>query len=229
MMDVKDVMTRDVHCVAAETPLHEVADLLVEHGISGVPVCDAEGAVVGVVSEADILFKERGPELRRRGFLSALAVGLHSVEDAKVAARTAGEAMTQPAITITPTRPVAAAAGMMLEHGVNRLPVVRRGELVGIVTRADLVRAFRRTDAAIEREIRNEVIEQLLWLEPYLVELTVSDGEVSLAGRLEQRSDAELLAKLVRRVPGVIAVESRLTWRIDDTGRRGVSVSSGVE
>jgi CBS domain-containing protein len=225
-MEVKDVMTRDVHCVAPETLLHEVADVLVEHGISGVPVCDADGAVVGVVSEADILFKERGPELRRRGFLSALAVGLRSEEDAKVAARTAGEAMTRPALTITPYRPVAAAAQLMLEHRVNRLPVVRRGELVGIVTRADLVRAFRRTDDEIAREIRSDVIEELLWLEPHVVDLTVSDGEVVLGGQLEQRSDADLLAKLVARVPGVVAVESRLTWRVDDTGRRGIMASS---
>jgi CBS domain-containing protein len=224
-MDVKDVMTRDVHCVAPDTPLHEVADLLVERGISGAPVCDADGRVVGVVSEADILLKERGPELRRRGFLSSLAVGLRSDEDAKVDARTAGEAMTRPAITISPHRPVAEAARIMLERGVNRLPVVRRDELVGIVTRADLVRAFRRTDDEIAHDIRRDVIAHTLSLEPDVVELTVADGEVTVAGQLERRSEAQLLVKLAARVPGVVAVQPRLTWRVDDTGR-GVAVSS---
>ena len=108
----------------------------------------------------------------------------------------------------------------MLEHRVNRLPVVRRDELVGIVTRADLVRAFSRTDDEIAREIRNDVIAEMLWLEPHVVELTVEDGEVELEGQLEHHSDAELLANLAARVPGVVSVRSQLTWRVEDTGRR---------
>jgi CBS domain-containing protein len=153
-MDVQDVMTRSVCVVAPETSLRDVAALLVEHGISGMPVCDAEGAVVGVVSETDILYKERGAQdgdglLARFGRVSA------SRDAAKATARTAGEAMTSPPITITAYRPIAAAARLMLEHGVNRLPVVKNDRLVGIVTRADLVRAFDRTDAEIENEIRS--------------------------------------------------------------------------
>ena len=99
-MRVEDLMTRTVKTVAPGASLKQVAGLLVENGISGLPVCDAERHVLGVVSEADILVKERGPEPRRSGFLTSLAFGLRSDDDPKVAARTAREAMTQPAITI---------------------------------------------------------------------------------------------------------------------------------
>jgi CBS domain-containing protein len=137
----------------------------------------------------------------------------------KASARTAGEAMTAPAVTITPERPAAAAARMMLDHGVHRLPVVRDGELVGIVTRADLVRAFTRSDADIALEIREEVLRRALWLDPHEVEVTVDRGEVALAGEIEAKSDAEVLTKLVRRIPGVVSVRSSVLYRFDDLRR----------
>src|SRR5581483_6940637 len=155
-MDVEHLMTRDVVTVSPETPLKEVAAILADRGISGLPVCGAGGEVLGVVSEADILHKERGLPRGRASVFDWLFA--RSDEDAnKLAARTAGEAMTAPAITIDAGRPVAEAAALMLDRGINRLPVVHAGELVGIVTRADLVRAFRRSDEEIAREIRQDV------------------------------------------------------------------------
>jgi CBS domain-containing protein len=226
-MNVREVMTRDVVSVAPGTPLKEVAAILVERGVSGLPVCDPEGRVLGVVSEADILFKERGPTERRRGALAWLADGEDAAALAKTTARTAGEAMTAPAITIAPSRTVSGAARLMLEHGVNRLPVVKGGALAGIVTRADLVRAFRRTDAEIAREVRTDVIEHMLWLPPTDIAVDVDDGEVTLSGRVESRLDAQLLPKLVARVPGVVGVRADVSWRVDDTGRRGTRVPAG--
>jgi osmotically-inducible protein OsmY len=79
------------------------------------------------------------------------------------------------------------------------------------------VRAFDRTDAEIEDEIRTEVIGELMWLGPTGISVAVEDGDVRLRGELEGRLDAELLAKLSARVPGVLAVRSELTWRVDDT------------
>jgi CBS domain-containing protein len=226
-MNVRDLMTTEVLTVSPESRLKDVAAILAEHGISGLPVCDGEGRVLGVVSEGDILFKEQGPLERRGGALAWLVDGSRSQDAAKASARTAGEAMTSPALTITPERPAAAAARIMLDHGVNRLPVVRDGVLVGIVTRADLVRAFTRTDAAILTEIREDVLRRALWLEPDTVEATVEYGEVELAGEIETKSDAEVLKKLVQRIPGVVAVHSSVLYRVDDLQRTPTGAFTG--
>ena len=220
-MKVQDVMTHDVLCVAPEASLKEVATVLVEHAVSGVPVCDGDGRVLGVVSEADILYKERGPTLRRGGPLAWLVDGGGYDEVVKSAARTAGEAMTRPAVTIDPARPVSEAATLMLASRVNRLPVVKEDRLLGIVTRADLVRAFTRTDAEIEHEIRADVLDHVLLLAPGDVSVIVMDGQVKLGGFVERRSDAEILPRLVGRVPGVVAVDSDVEWRLDDLSRKG--------
>jgi len=120
--------------------------------------------------------------------------------------------MTSPALTVPPGRAVADAATMMLDLGVDRLPVIDGGELVGIVTRSDLVRAFTRTDDEIESEIREEVILRTLWAEPSPVSVTVDGGEVVIEGRVENEKVAELIRTFSLRVPGVVSVESNLTW-----------------
>jgi CBS domain-containing protein len=204
-MKVKDVMTTQVATVSPQTPLKDVAALLAGRRISGVPVVDA-GVVVGVVSEADVLAKEAAERHKRTSLLDWL-LDVEPLLD-KLSARTAGEAMTAPAIVVTPRRPVHEAAGVMLEHGVNRLPVVDNGKLVGIVTRADLVRAFVRTDVEIAKEIQREVLSRTLWLDPGDVEVTVDGGDVRLTGSVPSENEAELLPRLVRRVPGVLSVSS---------------------
>ena len=220
-MKVKDLMTRDVLSVAPDTSLKQVAATLVEHDISGLPVCDADGHVVGVVSEADILYKESGEPRRRSGGALAWLVDATSYESVlKSTARTAGETMGTPPITIGPMRPVADAARLMIEHGVNRLPVVEDERLVGIITRADLVRAFKRSDAEIERELREDLIERTLWIPSEGVEIDVENGEVAFEGLVETRSDAQLIERLAGRVPGVVSVRSSLTWRFDDIRRK---------
>src|SRR5581483_5866857 len=176
-MRIREIMTSEVFTVRPDTPLKEVAAALAERRISGVPVVDEEGEVLGVVSEADILFKERGPSTRT-GTLAWLLDPYGFEGRLKLEARTAAEAMTAPAKTIASWRSVSAAAAQMLEQRINRLPVVdERGALVGIVTRADLVRAFVRPDAEIEREIREDVLRQALWLDaPERVEVAVEGG-----------------------------------------------------
>ena len=111
---------------------------------------------------------------------------------------------------------------MMIEEGVNRLPVVDDEErLIGIVTRADLVRAFVRSDAEIEQEIREDVIRRTLWLEPDTIQVEVADGEVRLSGEVETKTDAELIPTFVQRVPGVVsrALEAALAERERPPGR----------
>lgn len=228
-MNVKDVMTSDVVTVRPETSLKDVAAILTERRISGVPVVNASGKVVGVVSEGDILFKERGPS-ERTGLLAWFADPYDVAEQLKLAARTAGEAMTAPAKTIAPWRPVSSAAAEMLDEGVNRLPVVDdEGRLMGIVTRADLVRAFVRTDAEIVREVREKVLERALLLEtPETVTVGVDGGVVTLDGFVELRADAELIATLVARLPGVVDVESSVRWRRENPKRRATFPALGA-
>jgi CBS domain-containing protein len=216
-MKVQDVMSRRVLTVQPGETLKEAARLLTEHRISGLPVVDGDGRVLGVISEADLLVKERGREPRRGGPLAWLIDPLDVVDRLKLDAHVVGEAMTAPALTIEPGRPVAVAAELMIEKGINRLPVVKNGELVGIVTRADLVRAFARGDEEIAREIRDDVVGRSLWLDGRGISVDVRDGEVVLAGVVDRRSDAEILPSLTERVPGVVGVESDLTWMEDDT------------
>jgi CBS domain-containing protein len=214
-MKVRDVMTAAVRTVSPDATLKEVAAMLAEHGISGMPVVDDAGTLLGVVSKTDILIKERASSGERGGLLAMLRGGDHDAATVKIEARTAAEAMTSPVIAIDPERPVAAAAAIMLDNRINRLPVVRDDALVGIVTRSDLVRAFTRTDAEIEREIHEDVVQGTFWLPDGSVAVTVSEGVVQLLGEIETRADAEMLPEVVRKVLGVVAVEANLTWRVD--------------
>ena len=219
-MKIKDVMTEDVLTVPTSKTLKETAQLLADTGISGMPVVGDDGNVVGVISEADILFKERSPERRRGGSFAWLFFPDMVENEAKLDARTAGEAMSSPAVTIGPNRPVGEAAARMLDESVNRLPVVDEdGKLIGIVTRADLVRAFTRSDSEIENEIRKELISRTFWLAPSDLEIRVRAGEVTIAGEVDTKSDAELLPELIGQVPGVVSVDAKLTWKVAATVR----------
>lgn len=219
MLKVRDVMAREVVAVHPETPLKDVAGLLVDHRISGVPVLDAERAVMGVVSEADLLIKEQGAEsIRHRRLARFFGDSSESRRQlAKLTAVTACEAMTAPALTIGPDRRVVEAAALMIASKVNRLPVVDGGRLVGIVTRADLVRAFVRSDAELAETIRDEVLLHMLWLDPALFRVAVSDGVATITGRVQRRSTAEMIAPTVSMLPGIIDVRAEVTWAVDDS------------
>jgi CBS domain-containing protein len=200
-MRVREVMTTDVVAVEPTTPLRAVAALLAERRISGVPVV-LNGAVLGVVSESDIVAKESGPEQEVPGLLGRLfGRGRRSLVDA----RTASQAMSAPAVTVESWMSVAAASWLMVEHDVGRLPVADRGELVGIVTRSDLVRAFARSDEDIAREIREEVLPSLS-VPPNALTVAVEQGEVRLEGEIAE-AEEEPVTRAVRRVVGVVGVE----------------------
>jgi CBS domain-containing protein len=217
-MHVREIMTTSVATVRAVTPLKDVARELLEREVSGMPVVDADGQVVGVISEGDLVARQAGPERRRRHALLAwLLERRRGDEQLKLEARLAGDAMTAPAITIEPFWSVAGAAQQMVAHGVKRLPVVQHGRLVGIVTRADLVRAFARPDAEIEEELRQElaVHQAMSGDRSGPVAVAVMDGEATLRGHFERRADAEFAAATAARVPGVLGVRSDLTWSDD--------------
>jgi CBS domain-containing protein len=210
-MKVSDLMSRGVLTASPDTPLKEAAQLLASKGISGLPVVDGTGAVVGVLSEADIVVKA-GSEAPRAGLLGWLVEPDFDFHD-KIAAQTVGEAMSAPAVTITPGKQVHEAARLMVAESVNRLPVVEDGRLVGILTRADVVKAFTRTDEEIGEEIREEILRRTLWLEPGMVSAEVAGGAVRLEGVVETEADMELLPVFVSRVPGVVSVQANLRSR----------------
>ncbi|MGA5144082.1 CBS domain-containing protein [Streptomyces griseoincarnatus] len=215
--EVGAVMTTDVVTVAHGTPLKDVARAFREHRVGGLPVTDKEDRVIGVVSTSD-LARSRPHAARPAGTPRPWRVRLFSSMPGVSRARTAGDVMTVPAVTVGARAPVTEASWLMTGHGVERLPVVDDEErLVGIVTGGDLLRAVLRTDGDIERAVRRDVLGTTLWLTPRALAVAVEDGVVTLTGRLERRSDVDAAVRAVSRIDGVVAVVDQLSYRVDDT------------
>ena len=128
--------------------------------------------------------------------------------------------MTSPAITVTPGSAIRDAAALMTRQSVNRLPVVEGGHLVGIVTRADLLRAYLRSDQELERVVREDVVLRMLWLDPATFDISVRNGEATIVGHVERRSTSEIIEASIRMVPGIVAVHADLPWSMDDRDLR---------
>jgi CBS domain-containing protein len=212
-LSVGDVMTREVCVVRRSTPLKEVARQLVEHGVSALPVLDEEDRLLGVVSEADLVGRAssdvRGDRWRRPFRRLPPSGG------------NAKDLMTTPVITVSAGTAVSRAARLMQARGVKRLVVVDpEGRLVGVVSRADLVRVFLRDDDDIRREVVQDVLVRTLGADPDLVDVRVEDGVVTLNGRLRQRSQVPIAVRLTRAADGVVDVVSHLGYTIDDAARR---------
>lgn len=217
-MKIRDVMTLEVISVSPAMRLKDLARLLSERRISGVPVVDEGGAVVGVISEADLLVKQMGRPLTRRTPLEWIFGEVHNPDELRRrAATTVRQAMSSPAITVDADRPLREAAAVMVERGINRLPVTDDGRLVGIVTRADFVRAYLHRDEEILHAIRDNVIRRTMWLDPDDLQVEVREGLVRIAGTVDRRSTATILEKLMSVVDGVDGLESYLTWEFDDS------------
>ena len=217
-MKVRDVMTTQVVSVPPGMRLKELARVLSEARIGGAPVVSEDGEVIGVVSEADLVGKQIGrPPSRRTPLDWIFGNGDDAWELRRRAAITVEDAMTAPPITVTADRPLREVAALMVDRDVNRLPVMEDGRLIGIVTRADLVRAYLGRDDAILRAIREDVIKRRMWLDPDQLRIEVGEGMVRLSGSVDRRSTAGLLEKLCGLVDGVDGVDSRLTWDFDDS------------
>ena len=210
---VADVMTRDVVSVGEATGYKQIADLMVQHGVSGVPVVDTERHVLGVVSEADLLAKLEYADRVPRHPLAARGM---RVDRVKAAGDTAGELMTSPAVTVRATDTVTRVARLMDASRVRRMPVVdETGQLVGIVSRRDLVRMYLRSDAEIRTALVDATL-RALWIDPAELGIEVRDGIVTLSGRVDRRSTAGIVAAFVKATPGVVDVVDRLSWQLDD-------------
>jgi CBS domain-containing protein len=212
---VKDLMTTAVVTVEPTTPFKELVARLAEHRVSAVPVVDDDSRVLGVVSEADLLLKEEFPEPDRD--IPLWWTRRARLDRAKAAASVARDLMTVAVVAISPDATVAEAARRMHTNKVKRLPVIdRAGRLVGIVSRGDLLKVFDRSDEAIRREIVDDVIVGEFMMAPSRFFLHVKDGVVVLQGRVERRNLLPYLVRAVQGVEGVVRVEDRLTYDVDD-------------
>src|ERR1700749_5075030 len=204
---VKDVMTAEVVAVKRETTFKEMAAVLRRYRVSALPVVDDTGQVVGVVSEADLLAKEA---LADPGVVAEL---LHHQDVRKAQGLTAGDLMTRPAGTAAPGDPVGQAARMMPFMRVKRLPVVNSGgQLVGIVSRSDVLAVFDRPDEDIRKDIVDTMLRHEFLIDQRLFTVTVESGVVTMEGCPETAALGHALVRKARHVPGVVAVRDHLTY-----------------
>lgn len=210
---VRDVMTRTVVVASTQTPFKELVRMLREFRVSAVPVVGESGTIVGVVSEGDLLLHEDPAVLTPR-FLEGHE---RKVERHKAAALLARDLMTSPPVTIGPEATTAEAAHLMHERHVKRLPVVDAGgTILGVISRVDLLLEYLRDDEEILDEVRRIVKEELV-LPPETLRISVDEGVVSLAGQVERRTLVPAIWDRIRSVDGVVGVDERLAWNVDDT------------
>jgi CBS domain-containing protein len=219
----RDIMTGPVITARPDAPVKDLVALMTTHRISGIPIVTEEGDLVGIVTEGDLLYKEIVPRPEQpSGVVRRLP--LRAITEAVERARKAeglraDEIMTAPVITVTEAATVQEIAGLMVKHGINRVPVARAGKVVGIISRADVLKAFRRPDEELAEAIRESLLHDFwvdLWVDVNRMTISVKGGVVHLAGVLERRSEKELVEKWTGMADGVVGVESRLTYDLDD-------------
>jgi CBS domain-containing protein len=219
-MKAKDVMTSPVITVGANATVHDVACLLVERGISAVPVCDGDKGVIGIVSEGDLLRrKEIGSKKRRSWWLELLTgsdiLARDYTQSHSFAVR---DVMRSPVISVSEETPLAEIADILEEHRIKRVTVMREGKLVGLVSRADLVRALARAamkaDALRDdKSIRNTMLQRIKsqpWASSASVNFLVEGGVIELHGLVSSGDQHRALRVLAETVPGVKSVRDRI-------------------
>lgn len=215
---VADLMTTEVLSVDETAGFKQMVELIEQHRISALPVVDAQRRVIGVVSEADLLLKEDEVHLREHHLFESHR---RRQEREKATGTTARELMSSPAVTIESEASIQAAARLMHDRGIKRLPVVDgEGRLVGVISRSDVLRVFLRSDDEIRREIVEDVIQRVMLLDAPRLMIRVADGLVTATGEVDRKTDARILTRLSAGVPGVVAVESHIRYRYDDEKRR---------
>ena len=220
-MNAQDIMTRDVLTVGPDVTVAEIARVLLQRHISGVPVIE-DGKVVGVVSEGDLIHRQEiGTEKRRGSWWLRLCAGERSpVDFIKSHGVTARDVMTQPVVTVTEDTPLDEIADLFEDRGIKRVPVVRNGKLVGIISRANLLQALASAPhpeipvTGDDEEIRTKLLHILnsqSWWHPHTSHVVVSDGVVHIWG-LDGSADARDATRVAAlNVAGVRDVEDHRT------------------
>jgi CBS domain-containing protein len=223
-MKAGDVMTRTVATVRAETTVLDALRLMIDRRISGLPVVDRAGTVIGILTDGDFLRRaELGTEPRRSHWLSwLLSPGRLASEYVVTHGRSAGEVMTSPVLTVEEDTPLIDVVELMERRRIKRVPVTKDGKLTGLVSRADLLRAYvaiagnadpavaRPTDAQLEHRIAEEIDRQP-WGPAATVHVGVVRGVACLRGVLTDDRERAALRVLVENMAGVTCVQDRLT------------------
>lgn len=223
MSTVADIMSHEVITIGRDTPVRDIARLLCTKRISGVPVTEADGTLVGVVSESDLMVHaaaigEQGgpnPGWWKSLFVNKARLARHY---ARTHGTTAEDVMTAPVLTIGEDAPVAEITRIMGQHGVKRLPVMRDGHLVGIVTRADLLKIIAGSAPSRAGEPSDEQILQSLlatlqaqaWTRLSAKNIQVEDGVVRLIGSVKTEEERHALHVAASTTPGVVGIEDHL-------------------
>ncbi|HYM68941.1 MAG TPA: CBS domain-containing protein [bacterium] len=218
-LTAREIMSAPAVTVSPDTPVREVVTLMVRFGISGLPVADEQGRLLGIVTEADVLRKEERPQpsppivpWHGRSLWLERRVDQYQ----KLTGTTAGALMTENVLTATEDTHVRELVHLMLAHGVNRIPIVREGRVVGIVSRADVLTVFLRDDEEIVNEVRRSLAQDA-GIDPSGLTITCTDGVVAVAGQIGRRSDRDLAVTWIRAVDGVIGVQAdHFTYVVDD-------------
>ena len=213
---VSDVMTTHVHVASPQAPFKVLVRLIEENKVSAIPIVDQQGIPIGIVSEADLLLKERRHELESSEDL--LHLRKRRTERAKAEGTVASQVMTSPAITVPADTPLSKAAQMMQKKNVRRLVVVdQRGRIAGIVSRSNLLQVFLRTDAELRDEIAGTLVPALVSSSAGGIRVEVRSNIVTLSGEVDRKSDVEVLIRSTRDLDGVVDVVDRLKYVWDDT------------
>lgn len=207
-MKIGEIMTPEVVSVSPRTPFKDIVDRLVHADVSGVPVIDDSGKLVGIVTEADLASKE-AYGVRRRRTLSLLADALAAPKWIhKAFGSVAADVMTKEVFVCSPDDDARIATRRMLEQGVKRMPVVQSGSVVGMVSRQDILRTLIRPDEEIGENIAEVLRAHPNRPDDAHVVHSVADGVVTLGGDVRYEWDIPIVIELVRDVGGVLDVIS---------------------
>jgi CBS domain-containing protein len=216
-MTIEDIMTRDVITVSPETPIHKAARLMADHGISGLPVIDDAGRLVGVISDGDLILRQRS---RRKApwWHWFLEDGEQLARDyQKSTGTTVGEVMTRSVLSVHPAYGIETAASILDARGIRRLPVVRNGELVGIISRGDLVRALAASLPRQRVRLDVELVEEMKarmagepWASTIGFAILAKNGVIFLWGLVRTAAEKAALETMARSIKGCQGVENEL-------------------
>jgi CBS domain-containing protein len=218
-MTVDDIMTRDVITVSPQTTIHAAARLMVDHGVSGLPVVDDEGQVVGIISEGDLIVRQR-PRARASWWHLFFSDSEQLAREyQKCAGATVGEVMTRTLISAGPGLSVESVAAILDRHRIRRVPVLSGGRLVGILSRGDLIKALATAppsraplfDAELVREMKARLAREP-WVSRIIV-VEAKDGVISLWGLVNGSAERAACETMARAIEGCKGVENQLAIR----------------